>query len=268
MIKGIYTAITGSIFTTVMLTNIASASIVDAEGMAGTGLNDNITSAMNVGNLVGNGFFFDIDCANDCDATADDDNGLDTQLWIFNTDGILISWNDDSDFFSIGSSNAGTDPGSDIYGDYDSFIGEIFLNNGTYYVAVSAYNKDANAITQPNYIASSDTFSKSGEDVSGVTADDSFSPHSNTNNTNPLLCGDLPSDQCSGAYQLQIRTSFTDYMGQLTIDGWVGTGTNGNDVDFYKFTVENTRQTVAEPATLGLLGLGLLGLGMVRRRRK
>jgi len=239
-----------------LATASANATVVDAEGSVGRGLNDSSATAMDVGLLVGNGFFFDIDCASDCDASSDDDDGLDTRLSIFNDSGFLIADNDDSDFFRLENSNEGTDPGSDIYGDYDAFIGELFLNSGVYYAAVSYYSNKALS----NGTGTAESLSVSGDLISGAIFGDGFDDDE--------TCGDTPDDECNGFYQLQIRTSFEDYAGQLTIEGWVGAETDGNDVDFYKFTVRNDVSEVPEPAALGILGVGLFGFGMFARRQR
>jgi hypothetical protein len=245
-----------SILIATLFSNNVSAGIIDAEGETGRGLNDNIASAMDVGSVTGNTFFFDIDYANDSPvtATSDDDNGLDSEMWIFNGFGELIASNDDSDFFSIGNSNVGNDPGSDIYGDLDPFIGGLALNSGVYYVAIS---NTLSILT--NNLTSTDLF-WSGQSHTGATSGDEFEVYQ--------TCNDDPNYRwCSGAYRLQIRNSFTDYAGQLTIDGWIGAGTDGNDADFYRFEVNSVAQDVPEPSTLAIFALGMIGLASRRFKK-
>jgi hypothetical protein len=249
-----------SILIATLFSNNVSAVIIDAEGETGRGLNDNIASAMDVGSVTGNTFFFDIDYADDSPltATSDDDNGLDSEMWIFNGIGELIASNDDSDFFSSGNSNVGNDPGSDIYGDYDPFIGGLALNSGVYYVSLSYYSNNLLSSLASNF-TSTDLF-WSGERHTGATSGDEFEDNE--------TCSDDPSDQCSGAYRLQIRNSFTDYAGQLTIDGWIGADTGGNDVDFYRFEVNSVAQSVPEPSTLAIFALGMIGLASRRFKKQ
>lgn len=170
--------------------------------------------------------FFDIDFAEDLAQTGDDDRGLDTALYVFDSTGTLIAVNDDSDFFQIGAANAGTDPGSDRFADHDSFIGGLTLANGTYYAALAFYGNEANALYQAiSYLP----LSISGDEIAGATADDSF--------VGALECvddldQDDPAGRCTGQYQLQIRTTFND---------------------------------VPEPYSLALAGIGLVGICLRRR---
>ncbi|HUO84458.1 MAG TPA: DVUA0089 family protein [Thermoanaerobaculia bacterium] len=134
-------------------------------------------------------------------ASADDDVGLDPEVWIFDSTGTLIAQNDDSDFFEIGPpDNAGTDPGSDPWADHDSFIGELVLPAGTYYAVVTYYDNDASAESQGGYTTT--PLSISGDAVSGVTPDATFD--------NDATCSDPgdPEEQCTGGYQLLIRDQF------------------------------------------------------------
>lgn len=232
----------------VLLAGGAQATFIDAEGVAGQGLNDNIANAMDVGSINGNGFFFDIDFAEDIGANSNDDEGLDTEIGIFNSLGVLIANNDDNDFFETGIDNAGTDPGSDAFADRDSFIGELFLNSGGYYIAVSYFNN--NALSE---FDETQSMSISGDLILDAVADDAFE--------NNETCSDLAEDQCSGDYQLQIRNYFEDYAGQVTVQGWIGSGTDGNDVDFYQFNVVS----VPTPSVFALLIFGLAGLRLTRR---
>jgi len=78
--------------------------------------------------------FFDIDYANDINNPYDDDTGVDTLLAVFNSNNMLLSYNDDSDVFDW----AANDPGSAPNGDLDSLIGALDLSEGIYYVAVSS----------------------------------------------------------------------------------------------------------------------------------
>lgn len=148
--------------------------------------------------------FFDIDFAYAWDQVnypGDNNLGLDAALWIFNTAEELIAWNDDSDFFITGAGNGGTDPGSDQYGYHDSFIGGLSLANGSYFAAVSYFGNAPNAWFQSglNYTQ----LANSGEAISGATPDTSFENLVDS-------CFDItdPLYNCTGQYQLQIRTSF------------------------------------------------------------
>ena len=105
-------------------------------------MNDTTATAQDIGTILGGplGLFFDIDFAEDIGATSDDDEGLDAELWIFNSTGLLLASNDDSNiFFDSGASNAGTDPGSDPFADQDPFIGELVLTPGMYFAAVAFF---------------------------------------------------------------------------------------------------------------------------------
>ena len=144
--------------------------------------------------------FFDIDFAEDLAQTDDNDLYLDTALWIFNAMGELIAWNDDNYHFKTGAANEGTDPGSDGFGDHDSFIGGLSLENGNYFAAVSYFKNSANGWFQNGLTITPLTYS--GDAISGTTPDTSFSNYD--------VCSDPtePANQCIGQYQLQIRTSF------------------------------------------------------------
>lgn len=223
----------------------------DLEGSSGSGLNDTLPTAQPLGvlplagaSLTVNGFidddnpndvdfysftiaggpagvFFDIDFAEDVNATDDDDTGLDPELWIFDATGTLIASNDDSDFFEIGVDNAGTDPGSDPFADHDPFIGELLLSDGLYFAVVSQYLNNANAENQPGY--NSTSLSVSGDLITGLTPDATFQNDITPADGDPSD----PSTQLVGAYRLDVRTQFAE---------------------------------VPEPATLSLLGLGVLAL--------
>jgi hypothetical protein len=108
----------------------------------------------------------------------------------------MIANNDDSDFFEIGGFNAGTDPGSDIFGDHDPSVGELTLDPGTYTVAVAYWANNANAISQPQL--EFDSLSESGDSISGATPDATFALD--------RACDDPVFEQCVGSYQLQVRT--------------------------------------------------------------
>jgi hypothetical protein len=201
--------------------------------------------------------FFDIDFAEDAGVASDDDVGLDPELWAFDAAGSLIAVNDDSDFFQTGPGfNAGTDPGSDPFADHDSFIGELVLAAGTYYVAVSHWANDANGSLQAGISFS--PLSDSGSGVTGATPDPSFQLGA--------ACADPIVEQCVGPYQLQVRTDFTGAAdtegastsgvndtalsaqslgvlpagedGTLSTIGWIDEN-NVNDVDFWEFTLSD-----------------------------
>lgn len=235
-----------------------SAVFTDIEGVNTSGVNDTDTTAQNLGYMSENnslkvqgyidmnnlndvdfyqfslekslGLFFDIDFANDIGATSDDDIGLDPELWIFNNSGTLIASNDDSDFFETGEDNQGTDPGSDTFGDLDSFIGELNLNPGIYYAAVSYYGNDANASLSDLIFGNQLSFS--GDSIIGAEPDTTF--------TNDSFCEEdirNPLNQCTGQYQLKIRTTFDE-------------------------------QAVPEPSSLlGILTLSLTGIGFLLKRK-
>lgn len=235
-----------------------SAVFTDIEGVNTSGVNDTDTTAQNLGYMSENnplkvqgyidsnnfndvdfyqfslekslGLFFDIDFANDIGATSDDDIGLDPELWIFNNSGTLIASNDDSDFFETGEDNQGTDPGSDAFGDLDSFIGELNLNPGIYYAAVSYYGNDANASLSDLIFGNQLSFS--GDSIIGAEPDTTFA--------NDSFCEEdirNPLNQCTGQYQLKIRTTFDE-------------------------------QAVPEPSSLlGILTLSLTGIGFLLKRK-
>jgi hypothetical protein len=202
--------------------------VVDSEGASTSGLNDTALSAQSLGTLppeqngalttigwidVNNvndvdfwqfsvpeaaGVHFDIDFAEDVRTGGDFDQGLDPELWIFDSSGRVIANNDDADFFEIGGFNAGTDPGSDPFGDHDPFIGELLLDPGVYTVAVAYWANNANAISQGGLSFTS--LSESGDSISGATPDATFALD--------RACDDPVFEQCVGAYQLQVRTFF------------------------------------------------------------
>jgi hypothetical protein len=204
--------------------------LTDAEGSTGSGGNDLLATAQDAGDALPGGqitiqgwidsdnendvdfyqftlpvdltLYFDIDLAEDVGAVSDEDNGLDAEIWVFDAGGTLIASNDDSDFFDIGPANDGTDPGSDPFADHDSFIGPLALMAGTYYVAVSYYENDADAESQPGYDTTN--LAISGYAVTGTTPDATFE--------NGVDCTDPsdPSEQCTGSYRLQIRDRFND----------------------------------------------------------
>ncbi|MGB5438030.1 MAG: DVUA0089 family protein, partial [Gammaproteobacteria bacterium] len=141
---------------------------------------------------------YDIDFADDvCLPSADpstcldNDAGLDAFLSVFSEDGTLLAYNDDSDFFTL-------DPGSDPNGDYDPFLGSLLLASGTYYVVVSDYVNDPDALDQlnPNSVNFNPNAFEVGLDsgfqVFDLTPDSSF--------------GDLLGDT-EGPYQLTISVS-------------------------------------------------------------
>jgi hypothetical protein len=204
--------------------------LVDAEGPASSGPNDAAALAQPMGVLSDNGSLtaygwissvdenevdfwsftvpgggttahLDIDFAEDVHVPADVDRGLDPALWLFDGSGALVAYDDDSDFFDPGLLNAGTDPGSDPYADHDSFLGELLLPAGTYYAAVAYWENSANGSFQPGLGVVS--LSRSGRVVSGASPDTSFERN--------ITCVGDPADpefQCTGPYQLQVRTRF------------------------------------------------------------
>ena len=82
----------------------------------------------------------DIDMADDAAGTGDNDEGLDSSLWLFDSSERLIAFGLDIGF--------PTDPGSDPYGDLDAYIGPLLLGPGTYFVAVTSWSNDALALEQ------------------------------------------------------------------------------------------------------------------------
>ena len=233
------------------------AGVIDSEDFNTSGVNDTVATAQDLGAVSGVNpltafgwvdinnandvdffrftvadpsltLFFDIDFAEDLDQTGDNDLGLDTALWIFNAAEQLIAWNDDSVFFKIGADNEGTDPGSDLFADHDAFIGGLSLTNGSYFAAVSYAGNIPDAWYQPGL-----TFTQlaySGDAISGAIPDTIF----------PAFdpCFDLndPAYQCTGQYQLQIRTNF-----------------------------DSTSEQIPEPALFPLVGAGLMGFFLRRR---
>jgi MYXO-CTERM domain-containing protein len=193
---------------------------------------------------------FDVDFAEDVYVSSDLDVGLDTELWVFDATGRLIAHDDDSDFFAIGADN--DDPGSDPWADHDSFVGELFLPPGTYYVAVSYFVNDANGLAGTTELA----LSNSGTSVAGAQPDATF--EGGVSCLNPSD----PASGCTGPYQLQIRTTPSGVVdaegaagsgandspaaaqaagvlsdnGSLTALGWVDSD-QPNDVDFWSFSV-------------------------------
>ncbi len=79
---------------------------------------------------VGQGLRFDIDYA--------EDNGIDTWLQLFDTDGVtLLAENDDAQHDG---------PGDLVLWTLNSFINYTISNPGTYYIAVGEYDGDADSI--------------------------------------------------------------------------------------------------------------------------
>ena len=225
--NGIIARVTLAVALALSWSGFADAQINDSEGSAASGVNDSLGTAQNLGAYAigsevtvngwvdssneldvdffrltlgaGQTLFFDIDFAEDIGASADDDLGLDPEVYVFDAAGTLLAYNDDSDFFEIGPANQGTDPGSDPWADHDSFVGGLTLPAGTYYVAVAWYENSANATSQA---FSTFSLSHSGLGVSGATPDSTFA--------NSATCDDVsdPEDQCVGPYQLRIRDGF------------------------------------------------------------
>ncbi len=139
--------------------------------------------------------FLDVDFANDFNQVADDDVGLDSKMWVFDASGTLLAFNDDNDFFVLPPGNAGTDPGSDPFGDLDPFIGSLALGPGSYAVVVGWWGKFANE----ELGASTTPLSDSGVAVNGALVDTTFTL---ADATGP--CQDIT---CFGAYTLGIRTT-------------------------------------------------------------
>ena len=207
-----------------------AAVFADAEGVASSGLNDTLETAQDLGvlprsgdSLTVNGFvdatnpndvdfyrfevvggtlgvFFDVDLANDIGSTSDLDTGLDAALAVFDAAGSLVGYDEDSDFFERGTDNAGTDPGSDPFGDYDPFIGELTLAEGSWLVAVAYYLNEPLAL--PKDPATGGTpLSFSGFSYSGFAPEAGFEL-----DRDPL---DFDSDE-TGTYRLDVRTTFLE----------------------------------------------------------
>ena len=183
--------------------------------------------------------FFDIDFADDWDQLdhpGDNDRGLDTALSIFNAAGELIAWSDWSDFFMAGAGNQGTDPGSDPFGDHDAFIGGLSsLATGNYFAGVSYFKNIPDGSYPDPTIMNTVTFTplaNSGYAISGAISNTSFTnydlPCDLTANPEDRVSPDI---ECTGQYQLQIRTSF-----------------------------DSTSEQIPEPALFSLVGAALLGL--------
>ncbi len=214
--------------------NASANNFDDVEGPASSGLNDSTTTAQALGVLpidvdsltvdgvidqsnpndvdfysftvAGGpvGVYFDIDFAEDIDATDDDDFGLDAALAVFDAAGTLIALNDDSDFFEIGpEDNAGDDPGSDPFADHDPFIGELLLDDGGYFVAVHYFDNEPNAFNAQDAIDFVELF-PSGEAVTDATPDASFGLDAECDDPSD------PFNQCVGSYRLDIRTQFDE----------------------------------------------------------
>ena len=162
--------------------------------------------------------YFDIDLANDVNSIDDDDSGLDSQLVIFDATGSMIAFSDDNNAFQVPPDNAGTDPGSDPFGDLDPFIAPLPLANGVYYAAVAAWDNNPSAGLGGAFTS----LSVSGVSFSGVAPNSSFDLDSSIAEDSTVF----------GQYRLDIRTAF------LEIDGGPPQDLDGDDdVDDADFAV-------------------------------
>lgn len=202
--------------------------VTDSEGMAGSGQNDSYATAQSLGDLRDGGtlvaqgwvslenpndvdfytfelvdsvgIYVDIDLADDPNAESSQGVGLDSALSVFDAYEYLVAYNDDSDFFVSGAGNAGNDPGSDIYGNRDPFLGTLFFGQSTITVAVSWWANNPNAYNEPGI--GTHALSHSGAAITPIAQDSTFE--------NDAVCSDPgdPTSQCVGAYTLIIRTTF------------------------------------------------------------
>ncbi len=202
---------------------------VDVEGVSGSRVNDTLATAQVLGvlpvgtdSLTVNGHlsdtidadvdfyqftvaggtvdvYFDIDLANDVNSIDDDDSGLDSQLVIFDAAGSMIAFSDDNNFFEVPPDNAGTDPGSDPFGDLDPFIAPLPLDNGVYYAALAAWDNNPSVGLEGSFTL----LSVSGVSFSGITPNSSFDLDSSIAEDNTVF----------GQYRLDIRTAFLEIEG-------------------------------------------------------
>ena len=173
----------------VSIAAMANATLITAnEPSLASDYNDTVNTAQNVGviskggNVIINGWidsnngsdidfyqfslpesmslFFDIDYANDVGSPEDYDTGVDTILAIFDSNDMLLAYSNDNDFFDW--YDPANDPGSAPAGDLDALIGALNMSAGTYYVAVTSYDREPEAYYY-DWFSSSNKLSVSGE---------------------------------------------------------------------------------------------------------
>ena len=145
-------------------------------------------------------FYFDID------GGIVTGTSVDTQLSLFNAAGQLIAMDDDTT----------ADPGSADF--EDSFIGGIFLEAGTYQVAVTSFNNEPNSFPG----GGTSGLSLGGRKLDGLPSDTTFDN----------------SGSGQGDYQLQIRTTLDDKAPKIRTFGDVslqGNSFNGGGLGSLPF---------------------------------
>ncbi|MBW4523188.1 MAG: DVUA0089 family protein [Scytolyngbya sp. HA4215-MV1] len=133
----------GNNFSLVSDPNIESSLVIPHVTVRGTGNNTFDYYAVNV--TTGNRAIFDIDGDVNNDGIADP-GALDTQLFLFDSDGNVLAENDD---FRTTAGGRGSFPNQfDVGSRYDSYIDYTFMTPGTYYIGVGQFFSFANGASQ------------------------------------------------------------------------------------------------------------------------